>query len=365
MHLWKALTAMLLCLCMLFSFAFAQENPVNDASSTLTVTFLGDCTLGSEDQFWERDTSFVYYINQYGYDYPFALVQDVIGKDDLTVANLENVFYEYTANKAEKTYCFRAPTAFSKILTAGSVEAVNLSNNHTEDYGARGIRKTVETLEAEGIGWFGTTEYADGVYIYEKNGIKIGFVGMYLTYWWAHNDMLKNNFQKLYDAECDVIVGIMHGGTEYSFYHEAAQDKLADYMIKMGASVVVGHHPHVLQGVYVKNNATVVYSLGNFVFGGNKAMRAYQSAMAQFTFCFDENGEYTGHQLNIIPCQYSGSREYNDYRPFMFTGTEAEKVIEAMRRDSNIRLNPYVEGVGAVQDFVPAPEKTVTDETVH
>ena len=358
MHPWKALISLLLCVAMLFSFASAEETDTNDAASQIVVTFLGDCTLGSEDQFWDRDFSFVHYINQYGYDYPFSLVQDVIGNDDLTVANLENVFYEYTANKAQKTYCFRAPTSFARILTAGSVEAVNLSNNHTEDYGARGIRVTVETLENEGIGWFGTTEYADDVYIYEKDGIKIGFVGMYLTYWWAHNDMLKANFQKLYDAECDVIVGVMHGGTEYSFYHEDAQDKLADYMIKMGASVVVGHHPHVLQGVYVKNNATVVYSLGNFVIGGNKAMRAYQSAMAQFTFSFDENGEYLGHQLNIIPCQYSGSREYNDYRPYMFTGSEAEKVIEAMRRDSNIRLKPYVEGIGAVQDFVPAPAKT-------
>lgn len=363
MHLRKALIALLLCVSMLVNFAAAEENITPDAASTVTVTFLGDCTLGSEDHFWERDFSFVYYINQLGYDYPFSLVQDVIGNDDLTVANLESVFYEYTANKQDKTYCFRAPTSFAKILTTGSVEAVNLSNNHSEDYGARGIRTTVETLENEGVAWFGTTEYANDVYIYEKDGVKIGFVGIYLTYWWAHNDMLKANFQKLYDAECDVIVGIMHGGVEYSFYHDESQRKLADYMIRMGASVVVGHHPHVLQGVDVRDNATIVYSLGNFVFGGNKAMRAYQSAMAQFTFSFDENGEYLGHQLNIIPCQYSGSREYNDYRPFMFTGDEAEKVIEAMRRDSNIRLKPYVEGVGAVQDFVPAPAKTETGET--
>lgn len=349
--------SLLLCMALLFSFAHAETLSAEDNNKEIVVTFLGDCTLGSEDQFWERDFSFVYRINESGYDYPFSLVQDVIAHDDLTVANLENVFYDYTANKAVKTYCFRAPTSFASILTAGSVEAVNLSNNHTEDYGRRGIERTVEALTNEGVGWFGTTTYANDVYIYEKDGIKIGFVGMYLTYWWAHNDMLKENFQKLHDAQCDVIVGVMHGGVEYSFYHEESQDKLANYMIKMGANVVIGHHPHVLQGVYVRDNATIVYSLGNFVFGGNKAMRAYQSAMAQFTFSFDEEGTYLGHQLNIIPCQYSGSREYNDYRPYMFTGDEAEAVIEAMRRDSNIRLNPYVEGVGAVQEFVPAPVK--------
>ena len=94
------------------------------------------------------------------------------------------------------------------------------------------------------------------------------------------------------------------------------------------------------------------------VFGGNKNMRAYQTAMAQFTFSFDENGTYLGHQINLIPAHVSGTDEYNNYQPVLVQGDDADEVIAAIQYDvKKLKLKPYIENVGAVQEFVPAPKK--------
>ena len=320
----------------------------------IVVTFVGDCTLGSEERERANSTSLDSYVNNYGYDYPFSGVYDILSGDDLTVANLEGVFYNSEYNKVSKTYNFRSPTEFAQILPLSSVEAVSLANNHTEDYGSPGIRSTVAALDEVGTAWFGTTEYADAVYVYEKDGIRIGFVAVYATYWYNHLEKLSADIQTLKDRGCSVLVGVMHAGTEYDYAHDNGQQKLADYFIRSGCSVVIGHHPHVIQGVYVYNGATVVWSLGNFVFGGNKAMRALYTMLAQFTFTFDEDGTYLGHTLNIIPAQYSGFADFNNYCPIPVEGEDAATVLGMIQRDSNIQLNPYVPGVGAVQDFVPA-----------
>lgn len=343
-----------LCACLLcFSLLFALGTALGE-NKEIVVTFVGDCTLGSEEHERAKPTSFDTYVLSYGFDYPFSGVYSVIAADDLTVANLEGVFYNYEANKVKKTYNFRAPTEFAQILPLSSVEVVSLANNHTEDYGAAGIRSTVEALAEVGTPWFATTEYADDVYIYEKDGCKIGFVAVYATYWYTHLEQLRSDIGRLKSAGCDVLVGVMHAGTEYSAFHDSGQEKLANYLISNGCSVVIGHHPHVIQGVYVYNNATVVWSLGNFVFGGNKAMRARYSMLAQFTFSFGEDGKYLGHTLNIIPAQYSGYTDFNNYCPILVEGEDAEICMGMIQRDSNIRLAPYVSGVGAVQQFVPA-----------
>ena len=356
MRLCKATALIPAFLCLFFSFvpASADNSFSLSEEKQIVVTFVGDCTLGSEERERKNATSLDSYVNNYGYDYLFSGVYDILSHDDLTVANLEGVFYNSEYNKVAKTYNFRSPTEFAQILPLSSVEAVSLANNHTEDYGAPGIRSTVAALDEVGVSWFGTTEYADDVYVYEKDGIRIGFVAVYATYWYNHIDRLSADIQALKDRGCNVLVGVMHAGTEYDYAHDSGQQKLADYFIRNGCSVVIGHHPHVIQGVYVYNGATVVWSLGNFVFGGNKAMRALYTMLAQFTFSFDGDGTYLGHTLNIIPAQYSGFADFNNYCPIPVDGEDADTVIGMIQRDSNFTLNPYVSGVGAIQEFVPA-----------
>ena len=356
------------------------ETELYQAPKQITVTFTGDCTLGVDDRERGKDTGFETFIQKYGYEYPFEKVRSIFEQDDLTVINLEGTFYDYDANRAKKTYAFRGPTDYISILTSSSIEACSLGNNHSMDYGAAGMQSTIETLEGAGIGWFGRNEAICQHYIYEKDGIRIGFVSMYVSDWvkisdWTQGfDAMTDYVAKLKAEGVNLIIGCLHGGVEYDVRYDknGGQEKLANRMIAAGADIVVGNHPHTVQGIRVENGRTTLWSLGNFSFGGNSEIKknamgeyCYGTYIAQFTFSFDENNRYLGHQLNIIPCVIGYEKDSRDaaklrnlYQPYPATGKEAEQVMNAIRRDRTplgLKLNPFVEGVGALQDFVPAP----------
>lgn len=326
------------------------------------ITFGGDCTLASLE--WLRgndERSFDGHIKRFGYGYPFRLMKDVFARDDLTVVNLENVFSNSDREKVKKTYNFRSAPEYARILTRGSVEAVNIANNHTVDYGLQGAQSTVAALEKEGVAWFGATDLVTGTWVYEKNGIKIGFTGAYIGFWNGSKPALRRTFDALKEQGCDLIISSMHGGSEYARQHDFWQTRMAAWMIREGAALVVGHHPHVLHGVEVLNGCTIFHSLGNLSFGGNPQLRARLSMVAQVRFVFDENKQYLGHQVTLIPVRPSSVPERNNYQPVPLTGAEAQEVIALVQADTPFTLNPYVDGVGAVQEFVPAyrpPEDT-------
>lgn len=325
------------------------------AEETITITFLGDCTIGGEDRLKEFDYSFDGYLRQHGYDYFLEKVQPVISQDDLTIANLEGCFINYESAAVEKTYNFRGNKDYVQVLTGSSVEAVSVANNHIMDYGYDGVTHTVDALDTASLPWFGTFEAREQTWIWEKGDIRIGFVSMEISYWYyRHRNLLKGQVQSLRDAGCDVVICVMHGGEEYRARHLRIQEQFAHAVLDYGVDIIVGHHPHVLQGVEIRNGKTICYSIGNFVFGGNATVRAPYTAMFQFTLSFSEEGEYLGHQLNIIPALPSGNKENNNYQPVLATGADAETVMAQIQYDTRFTLNPYVEGVGAMQDFVPA-----------
>ena len=350
------------------------ETVPDGAATQIVITFTGDCTLGCDPRERGQATGFEAYIEKYGYGYPFEKVKQYFEQDDLTVINLEGTFYNYDANlKPDSNYHFRAPTDFVNILTESSVEACSLGNNHMMDYGLPGMTSTVETLEAAGVHWFGTVyDGLAGTYIYEKDGVKIGFVSVYISDWWTPGvpTLMKEQMEALKTDGCSLIIACMHGGVEYDTRHDLSQGKLAAQLIRYGAEIVVGNHPHSVQGLREEDGICTLWSLGNFSFGGNSSvvisrkkspnygkinLNAY---IAQFTLSFDASGRYLGHQLNIIPCHVSGTADYNNYQPVPVTGSNADKVLKAIQDDTlprKMKLNPFVEGVGAVQDFVSAP----------
>lgn len=325
------------------------------ADETLTLTFLGDCTIGGEDRLREYDYSFDGYVRQYGYDYFFREVQSVIAKDDLTIANLEGCFINYESGAVDKTYNFRGPKDYVEILTGSSVEAVSIANNHIMDYGYDGVTHTINTLQAASLPYFGTNDAVQQTWIWEQGNVKVGFVSMEISYWYyRHRNLLKSQVQELRDAGCAVVICVMHGGEEYRARHLAIQEQFAHTVLDYGVDIIVGHHPHVLQGIEVRDGKTICYSIGNFVFGGNAAIRAPYTALFQFTLTFSDEGEYLGHQLNIIPALPSGEKDFNNYQPVLATGADAEAVMAQIQYDTKFTLEPYVEGIGAMQPFVPA-----------
>lgn len=324
------------------------------------ITFLGDCTIGGEERLRDREDSFDGFYRAYGPDYFFQNVQSVIAQDDLTVANLECVLAQNAGGKVQKTYCFRGLPAYTQVLTGSSVECVNVANNHTLDYSDTGMRRTKKILDDAGIHWFGSNAVVRQTWIYEQDGIKIGFLGAEIHYWASNRDTLLKQIKALKKAGCQVIVASLHGGEEYGSRRDKGQENASHWFVNNGCNVVIGHHPHVPLGLEIYKNATICYSLGNFVFGGNAAIRqprARYTGLFQFTFSFDDEGNYLGHQLNVIPAFVSDDAEANHYQPYLVQGEDAKTVLRCVQTDTAFRLKPYVEGVGAVQDFVPAAGK--------
>lgn len=344
----------------------------NKAATQIVITFAGDCTLGCDPRERGKATGFEAYIEKYGYGYPFEKVKQYFEQDDLSVVNLEGTFYDHDLNlKPNVNYHFRGSTDLVNILTESSIEACSIANNHITDYGDAGLNSTLQTLEDAGIHWFGTMASGTaGTYIFEKNGVKIGFVAVYTSDWSTPGTptKIKQQLQALKYEGCSLLIACMHAGVEYDTRHNSTQEQIADRLIRYGAQIVVGTHTHTIQGIREIDGVCTLWSLGNFVFGGNSSVMVTRpknphygemninTGIAQFTLSFDQGGRYLGHQLNLIPCHVSGTVDYNNYQPVPVTGAEAENVIKAIRDDSSPRrLNPFAEGVGAVQDFVPAP----------
>ncbi len=321
----------------------------------ILLSFLGDMTIGCNVYNHTKDRSIIHYVNQNGYAYPFEKVHHVLSQDDLTIGNFEGVLHNSEKGINKKTYNFRAPTDFVNVLTKGSVEAVTLGNNHTSDYKKQGFESTINTFNDNGVEWFANTEYSDKSYIYQKDGVKIGFVGVYISYFWKEHEKVRATIQTLKDENVDVIIAVMHGGVEYDLRHDKWQERLALRLQECGVDIIVGHHPHRLQGYEVIENTPVFYSLGNFVFGGNFKLRSTYTAVLQFALSFDADNKYMGYQVNILPCRLSTDNVQNFYQPYFIAGKEAQDAIKEIQVDTTKAhpLSDYIEGVGALQPYVP------------
>ena len=324
-------------------------------TQVITLTVTGDALLGNNDPVNKTDYDFQRYIEKYGYAYPFLKLQNLFSHDDVTLINLECVFNDDQPKQTSR-YSFRGPTGNTGILKESSIEVVNLANNHSGDYGKAGFASTIEALEGASVQYCGSTGYGNYTCIWEKDGIKIGFVGVIPLYYKDHAKEVKRCFNTLKEAGCQVIVASLHAGMEYRPTHGSLQEKYGNILRSLGANIIIGNHPHVPQGVSVKNGVTFLYSLGNASFGGNtgvdETVHCLQSFVAQFALTF-EDGVYVGHQLTIWPIHISGVSPENNYQPVLVSGAEAEVVMKRIQKDSRFKLNPYVDGKGAVQAFVP------------
>ena len=336
----------LLCIALLLP-AFAL------ADKTVTITFTGDVTLGSEEKKRANAASFDSVAAEQGYDYFFANMKDFFAEDDLTVINLEGVLSDSSAGeKKDKTYRFRGPTDFVNILTRSGIEVCNIANNHSMDYGQKGYDATQAALEAAGLGVFGN----ESVYIYEKDGIRVAFLGVNSTAYNKRKTWAKEEIARLKAEEnVNAVVYVFHGGTEYGRVRNDMQEKASRYFINCGADLIVMHHPHVVQGFDIYKNRSICYSLGNFCFGGNKQVRALRAMVVRATLTFADDGTYLGQQLALYPAHISGTDPQNNYQPLLVSGEEAQAAMALAQRDTDFTLNPFDDAAGcALQDYLPA-----------
>ena len=338
------------------------------AEKTVTITFTGDVTLGGEDYLRGDPDSFFGVYEKNGPAYFLKNFADFFAEDDLTVVNLEGVLTDnmnLPAVSEGKTgsYFFRGSTEYVNILTAASVEAASLANNHTLDYGEGGLMDTIAALEGAGIEWFGTHDRhqqpTEKFLFYEKDGVTICLMSLYWEDYLQGDPegcgaFLSAEIQRIRESgQADAVIAILHGGQEYGRHRTRPQKVFTSMALKAGADLVICHHAHVVMGMDVIGNRSAVYSLGNFCFGGNKY--AYQKTskkvqdaapalIVRAVLTFDDDGTYKGQQLTLYPVQTTSvdrvgeAEQPNDYQPKFITGPLGAHVLHLMQIDMNYDL---------------------------
>ncbi|MDO5398302.1 MAG: CapA family protein [bacterium] len=298
------------------------ERPAAAPARTLTVTATGDCTFATDSNA-DIDAGFVGFADRYGYEYFFKNMRELFSSDDLTLINFEGTLSE-NGEREDKQFAFRGDPEYVKVMTSSSVEAANLANNHSSDYGSISLQDTRRILEENGIL---TCRGKDNVTVTEINGIQVGLVGInYL------NDKMKTELEdalcKAKDNGAELIILSIHWGIEKETEPNEEQIEAAHRAVDCGADLVIGTHPHVLQGYEIYKGKYILYSLGNFCFGGNNNPSDKDTAVFRQTFTL-ENGSITkDDNAEIIPCRISSHSRYNDYQPFIAEGDEAERILK-------------------------------------
>jgi len=286
---------------------------VLDNKTDLTISAVGDVTLGQDERFLYPG-SFNQFYQLKGSGYFFSGVKKILSEDDLTIANLEGTLTE-ASEKPDKSaqgnqaFFFKGNPTYTEILKEGSIEAVNLANNHSMDYLAKGFMDTEVTLDHAGIASF----VSDKIAVYEKSGVKIGLIGVNTLgplEEGVNLDKLRSDLQNTIRAlkqETSLIIVSFHWGTENSPTVTAGQRELGRFAVDMGADLVLGHHPHIIQPSELYQDKWIVYSLGNFVFGGNSNPTNKNTEIFQQKFSFVNGQLTTASTPLIIPCQILSS----------------------------------------------------------
>lgn len=301
------------------------ESVLPAPSPKLVISAVGDCTLGNDYRVPRAPGTFNNQMElvDNDYRYPFSGVIEVLGADDLSIANLETTL-STAKSHIEAPFVFAGKPEYAAILRLGSIEAVNVANNHSYDLGQAGFDETLKSLESEGIAYFGNG-HIDRRVIKGIEIVNLGYTGGRFSVGAAMKRAI--SAEKKPD---NLVIVSFHWGVEGSNMPIAEQQILGRAAIDAGADWVIGHHPHVLQGIeYYKGNP-IVYSLGNFVFGGHSNPADKDSMIAQAVFR-KESGKVEREELRFLPVRISTATDKNDYRPVLLDGQDKERVLARLK----------------------------------
>ncbi len=316
------------------------------AAPVVTLLFGGDVTLGFHHEEYVDEQIKKGRSREEMFAHGFAQVKPLADKADLFVVNLECPF-TLEGEKIPKNFNFRARPEFVASLQAGGVDVVSLANNHLMDYGSRGLTDTQATLDAAKIVHFGagsTLSASRAPAVVTVKGVKIAFLGYFFLgdrniepkeviateatpgVAGHHSDVAQLKAWLVEDikaarTKADLVIPFFHWGREGKTSPEPYQLELAHVAIDNGAAAVIGSHPHVLQGIELYNGRPVVYSLGNFVFGGNWDPRDKRTAMVKMEV--DARGV---RKTTVIPA-FSDKFPEVPIQPYPAEGDAGEAVL--------------------------------------
>lgn len=310
-----------------------SETEAEPVIQTVTITAAGDCSLGAL-QTHGYSGSFHEFYDTYGEAYFFKNFAEVFGNDDLTLVNLECVLTTKT-DRVEKKFNIKGKPEYTGIMTSSSIEAVSLGNNHTQDYGPESLVDTQNALDAAGILY----AYNDIVSYYTTDdGVEVAIISAgFLSTNYDREKYLFEGIEEAKNKGVDLIVACCHWGIEGDYYPNDYQTNLGHELIDAGADLVIGHHPHVLQGIEEYKGKIICYSLGNFSFGANRNPSDKNTAVYQQTFTFVDGVLQADITAKIIPSRLSGHDSYNDFQPAIAQGEKAAAIIKKM----NAYSEPY------------------------
>ena len=301
---------------------------------SIAVSFTGDMLLASLHG-KRAAGNFLDYAAKQEPEYFLQHVRPIFEADDFTVVNLENVLTDRNLTPKEKAtdpaYWFRAPAATTDILTSSGVEAVSLANNHTGDYGTAGYKDTVKAVSAAGLEYGGN----DRTFYLEKNGYRVAVICHGLWTEGQAGAIIRR--LKAAEKDSDFQVVFYHGGAEGVHTPEAWRVRASRRLIDNGADLVLGNHPHVLQPREVYKGKEIVYSLGNFCFGGSRGPEnrtiIYQLILRV------ENGELVNAASELIPCYVHTGGRVNNYCPAPIEDeVQARRVLDFMDGKAKLPL---------------------------
>ncbi len=292
---------------------------------SITISAAGDCTLSSDIKQPAGVNFFSVYKKQKEDSYFFKNVKSIFEKDDLTIVNFEGTL-SGRGKRADKQWAFRGKPSFIQILKEGSVEAVAFANNHTRDYGTVSYNDTIDSFKKAGIAY---STYGKSA-VYEVKGVKVGMISIQEVENQSNSELtLRKELKAMKEKKPDLLIVSFHWGIERTSKITASQSKLGRIAIdEGGADLVLGHHPHVLQPVEKYKDAYIVYSLGNFCFGGNTNPPDKDTMIYQQTFTFHNDKLVPEDNVKIIPCSISSSSKINNYQPTPSTGSERKRILK-------------------------------------
>ncbi len=321
-----------------------EQSGESDASGdryTITISAAGDVTLGNHQEQGYSASFRQVYDQAEDEGYFFENVRDIFAADDMTIVNLEGPLTTSEQMREGQTYCIKGDPAYVHLLTLGSIEAVSFANNHRLDYGEQGSQDTVAALEQEGIIY----AYDKNVGVYEvpdsaaahggERNLKIGIISVNEVEWGAQVEkLIQSNIETLREQNVDLILACCHWGIEKDTYPENYQQQLGKKCIDWGVDLVIGHHPHVLQGIEEYKGRYIIYSLANFCFGANRNPTDKDTMIFQQTFTFENGQKVEDQNARIIPCMVSSVSARNDFKPTPAVGEDAKRILERMNEYS-------------------------------
>ncbi|MDD2899489.1 MAG: CapA family protein [Desulfuromonadaceae bacterium] len=301
--------------------------PLQSYAEEIVINAVGDVMLAGK---WAP------LLRKKGYDYPFSGVRKVLASADINCANLESPIAADGEEYTDKKYRFRADPTVAGAIRAAGFNLVTLANNHSMDFGGDALAETRQHLSDKGIASIGAGKNisdARRMALFTIKSKRLAFLAYSLTQPFEFFAGLEHpgtapGYEKLVTADiasarkqADYVIVSFHWGKEALSTVQQYQQSMARKSIEAGADVIIGHHPHVLQGIEHYRNGLIFYSLGNFVFA-SKSTISDISVIIRLHF----NGEL--RSAEILPLDVLHQRV--GFQPQLLTGTRGEDVIRTL-----------------------------------